>query len=115
MPSGKRELARIERRLIRTLTDACEAAKGEIEGFVWLTHTGDVGAGAESLTVTWVFDTLADRQRAELEAKTRIFQLTGMALDEANIDFSPCDRNVRFDSEEECQRAHAGDWKSRLK
>jgi hypothetical protein len=30
MPLGKRELARIERRLITTLTDACETAKYEI-------------------------------------------------------------------------------------
>ena len=37
MPLGKRELARIERRLITTLTEACETAKGEIEGFTWLT------------------------------------------------------------------------------
>ncbi|MGX1086555.1 hypothetical protein AB7M25_003121 [Pseudomonas sp. AP3_22 TE3818] len=29
MPPGKRELARIERRLITTLTEACETAKGE--------------------------------------------------------------------------------------
>ncbi|MBT9263374.1 hypothetical protein KKQ10_00650 [Pseudomonas sp. MG-9] len=38
MPLGKRELARIERRLIATLTDACETAKAEIKGFTWLTH-----------------------------------------------------------------------------
>lgn len=34
MPSGKRELARIERRLITTMTDACESAKDAIKGFV---------------------------------------------------------------------------------
>ena len=42
MPPGKRELARIERRLIATFTDACEAAKAEIQGFTWLTHTADL-------------------------------------------------------------------------
>lgn len=115
MPPGKRELARIERRLVSTLTDACEIAKGEIKGFVWLTHTGDVGAAAESLKVTWVFETLEDRKLAERESKARIFQLTSMALNEADIGFTPSDRNVRFDSEQECERAHGGDWKSRLK
>lgn len=114
MPPGKRELARIERRLITTLTDACETAKGEIKGFAWLTHTADLNALAETLKVTWVFETLADRQLAQVHAKARIFELTAIALNEANIDLIPSDRNVRFDSEEECQRTHAGDWKNRL-
>lgn len=35
MPSSKRDHARIERRLIASLTDACEAAKAEIVGFDW--------------------------------------------------------------------------------
>ncbi|MCP2021428.1 hypothetical protein [Pseudomonas laurylsulfatiphila] len=114
MPPGKRELARIERRLITTLTEACETAKGEIKGFTWLTHTADLSALAETLKVTWVFETLADRQLAQVDAKARILELTAIALNEANIDLTPSDRNVRFDSEQECQRTHAGDWKSRL-
>lgn len=114
MSLGKRELARIERRLITTLTDACETAKGEIKGFSWLTHTGDLSAPAETLKVIWVFKTLADRKLALIDAKARIFELTAIALNEADIDLNPSDHNVRFDSEEECQRTHDGDWKQRL-
>ncbi|EJM42604.1 hypothetical protein PMI26_02975 [Pseudomonas sp. GM33] len=114
MPPGKRELARIERRLITTLTDACETAKGEIKGFTWLTHTADLNALAETLKVIWVFETLADRKLAQVDAKARILELTAIALREANIDLTPSDRNVRFDSEQECQRTHGGDWKRRL-
>ncbi|WP_296311988.1 hypothetical protein [Pseudomonas sp.] len=107
MPPGKRELARIERRLIATLTEACETAKSEIKGFTWLTHTADLNALADTLKVIWVFETRADKQRAQLEAKARIFELTAIALNEACIDLKLSDRNVRLDSEEECQRAHA--------
>ncbi|MDP9656023.1 UNVERIFIED_ORG: hypothetical protein J2W87_003968 [Pseudomonas putida] len=114
MPPGKRELARIERRLITTLTEACETAKGEIKGFAWLTHTADLNALAETLKVIWVFETLADRQLAQVDAKARILELTAIALNEANIDLTPSDRTVRFDSEQECQRTHGGDWKRRL-
>jgi len=114
MPPGKRELARIERRLITTLTEACETAKGEIKGFAWLTHTADLNALAETLKVIWVFETLADRQLAQVDAKARILELTAIALSEANIDLTPSDRNVLFDSEQECQRTHDGDWKRRL-
>lgn len=114
MPPGKRELARIERRLITTLTEACETAKVEIKGFTWLTHAAEPNALAETLQVIWVFETLADRKLAQVEAKARIFELTATALDEACIDLKLTDRNVRFDSEEECQRIHNGDWQKRL-
>ncbi|NUU35518.1 hypothetical protein [Pseudomonas sp. C2B4] len=114
MPPGKRELARIERRLIATLTEACETAKGEIKGFTWLTHTADLSALAETLKVIWVFETQADRKLAQVDAKARIFELTAIALNDANIDLIPSDHSVRFDSEEECQRTHGGDWKIRL-
>jgi hypothetical protein len=115
MPAGKRELARMERRLISTLTDACETAKTEIKGFTWLTHTADLSALAETLSVIWVFETLADRELAQVEAKVRIFELTAVALSEAGIELKLTDRNVRFDSEQECQNIHGGDWGTRLK
>jgi hypothetical protein len=111
---GKRELARIERRLIATLTDACETAKSEIRGFAWLTHTADLSDLARTLKVTWVFETLADKKLAEASAKVRILELTAIALNEADIDLKPSDHTVRFDSEEECQRSHGGDWQRRL-
>ncbi|CAH0280390.1 hypothetical protein [Pseudomonas mediterranea] len=114
MPPGRRELARIERRLITTLTEACETAKGEIQGFTWLTHTADLNALAKTLKVTWVFETLADRQLAQIDAKARILELTAVALKEAGIELSLSERNVRLDSEEECQRSHDGDWQKRL-
>jgi len=114
MSLGKRELARIERRLVTTLTDACETAKGEIKGFTWLTHTADLNAFAQTLKVTWVFETLTDKKLALSNVKTRIFELTAIALIEANIDVKPSDHTVRFDSEEECQRTHGGDWQKRL-
>jgi hypothetical protein len=114
MPPGKRELARIERRLITTLTEACETAKAEIKGFTWLTHTADLTALAETLKVIWVFDSLADQKIAQSHDKARIFELTAIALNEADIDLIPSDRNVRFDSEQECQRTHNGDWQKRL-
>lgn len=98
MPPGKRELTRIERRLITTLTEACETAKGEIKGFTWLTHTVDLNALAETLKITWVFETLADRKNALIEAKARIFELTSVALKDANIELIPSEHNVRFEA-----------------
>lgn len=114
MPPGKRELARIERRLIATLTDACETAKTEIQGFTWLTHIADFNALAGTLKVIWVFETLAEKKHAQANASARVFELTAIALKEADIDLPLSDRHLGFDSEEECQRVHGGDWDKRL-
>ncbi|SMQ30362.1 hypothetical protein SAMN04488483_5360 [Pseudomonas helmanticensis] len=114
MPIGKRESARIERSLITTLTDACETAKFEIQGFARLTHTADLTAFAETLTATWVFETQIDKKLALANTKGRFFELTAIALQEANFDVKPSDQTIRFDSEEECQHAHGGDWQKRL-
>ena len=53
MSLNKRNQAQIERRLVKHLTDACETAKGQIPGFVWLTHSVDFEAFPASLKVVW--------------------------------------------------------------
>ena len=62
MSLSKRTQAQIERRLITTLTEACETAKTQIPGFVWLTHVVDYEAFPASLKVVWVFDTQASKE-----------------------------------------------------
>ncbi|WDY55860.1 hypothetical protein [Pseudomonas sp. PSKL.D1] len=114
MRPGIRETARSEHRLITYLTEACETAKSEIKGFTWLTHTADMKAWPETLKVIWVFETQADKMLAQVDAKDRIFELTANALKDAAIDLKLSDRNVRLDSEEECQRIQGGDWRRRL-
>lgn len=89
MSLGQCELARIERRLITTLTEACEIAKGGIEGFTWLTHTADPNELAATLKVIWVFETLNDRKLAQIGAKAHIFELTTLALNKANVNPRP--------------------------
>lgn len=115
MPSPKRDNARLERRLVATLTDACETAKAEIPGFDWLTHTVDYAAFPHSLRITWVFDTRANKDHAlSTGADQRMRELTAAALLEADVAPMPMERCVRFDSEEECHAQHGGDWRRRL-
>lgn len=47
---------KLERDIIRALTDVCEAAKTTHSGFEWLTHTVDYTKFPESLRVTLVFN-----------------------------------------------------------
>lgn len=115
MPSLNRDNARLERRLVATLTDACETAKAEIPGFDWLTHTVDYNAFPQSLRVTWVFDTRANKDHAlSSGADLRMRELTAAALEDAEVAPIPMAHCVRFDSEEECHAGHGGDWRRRL-
>lgn len=115
MSLTKRDSARLERRLVKALTDACETAKAEIPGFEWLTHTVDYAAFPQSLRVIWVFDTRANKDHAlATGADQRMRELTAAALRDAEVAPVNRDRCMRFDSEEECSAQHGGDWRRRL-
>ncbi len=112
---SKRDQAHIERRLVATLTEACETAKAEITGFSWLTHEMDYGAFPSSLMVVWIFDTQANKDQALASGQgERMVELTAVALREADVLVSPVSAHVHFDTEEQCQRANAGNWQQRL-
>ncbi|AZD98265.1 hypothetical protein [Pseudomonas chlororaphis] len=115
MPSSKREQARLERRLVASLTDACETAKAEIAGFSWLTHVADHAAFPASLRVVWVFDTQASKTRALACGQgERMLELTVMALHDAGLELQALAAHVRYDSEEQCRRINGGNWQKRL-
>jgi len=115
MPLSKRDQTRMERQLSSCLREACEAAKAEIVGFSWLTHEVDYARFPESLQVTWIFATEAQRAQAIEEGHAaRMQALTRAALAEAGIDMAALIAAVRFDSEEACKRNDGGDWQRRL-
>jgi len=115
MALSKRDQAHIERRLVATLTEACETAKAEIVGFCWLTHEVDYAEFPSSLRVIWVFDTEAEKQQALSSGQgERMVELTAEALADADVLVSPVAAHVQFDSEEQCQRVNGGNWAQRL-
>lgn len=112
---SKRDQAQIERRLVATLTEACETAKAEIVGFSWLTHEMDYGVFPSSLRVVWIFDTQANKDQALASGQgERMVELTAVALRDADVLVSPVAAHVCFDTEEQCQRANAVNWQQRL-
>ncbi|MBW8354980.1 MAG: hypothetical protein K0M54_14250 [Pseudomonas sp.] len=116
MPLNKRQQAAMERLLAVTLTEACESAKAQIEGFAWLTHEADYAAFPSSLVVVWVFDTQAHKERAlDAGQGPLMIELTARALNEAQVCLDSLAAHVFFDSEEQCRRGNAGDWAQRLK
>src|SRR3546814_18695607 len=84
---SKRDQTRMERQLASCLSQACEAGKAEIVGFSWLTHEVDYARFPESLQVTWVFVTEAQRALALGQGQgARMQALTRAALAEAGVD-----------------------------
>jgi len=115
MLPSKRDQARIERQLSSCLTEACEAAKAQIVGFSWLTHVVDYDCYPESLQITWIFATEAQKTDALAQGQDALMRtLTRAALDQAGIDMAKLVAPVRFDSEEACKRSDGGDWQRRL-
>ncbi|WP_397457045.1 hypothetical protein [Pseudomonas versuta] len=115
MSLSKANQAKIERRLVKALTIACEKAKDEIPGFVWLTHTVNYEAFPASLKVVWVFDTKDSKDFALADGEAHFMvELTDKALTDADVRVRNAATHVYYDSEEECQRACGGNWPKRL-
>lgn len=115
MRLNTREHAQRERRLVASLTQACETGKTELVGFTWLTHRVDDQQFPASLRVVWVFDTQANRDQACANGQAeRMRELTAEAFSKAEISVASVATHVHFDSEEQCQRADAGNWQQRL-
>ncbi|QEM80996.1 hypothetical protein [Halomonas binhaiensis] len=113
---AKRERGKMDRLLVTELTRVCEAAKPTLLGFCWLTHRVDYQHFPESLEVIWVFDTHTHLAKAlKGRAHGRILDLTAEAFASMGIHVDDISRHVDFDSEEECQRAHGGNWQRRLR
>tara|TARA_R110002051_G_scaffold244968_1_gene304782 strand:- start:804 stop:1199 length:396 start_codon:yes stop_codon:yes gene_type:complete len=110
-----REQRQLDRELSRTLTQACDVAKAEVGGFAWVTHEVQWDDFPASLRVIWIFESNADIARALKEGwNQRLLALTDRALRDAEITVKRVEQHMDLDSEEECQRADAGNWRARL-
>lgn len=99
----------------RALTDACDQALDDIPGFCWLTHTVDYANYPASLRVICVFDTdeaLAQAYNGDDVATLR--NIIEKALREIDVPLRTPSRQIRFDTEQTCEREHGGNWSARL-
>ena len=102
--------------LRRVLTEVCDAALEEIEGFQWLTHLVDYSHFPESLKVICVFDTDGNLS-AFLSGshRDRLALFIQNKLADAGVDIKHMSAHINYDSEEQCEREHQGQWARRLK
>ncbi|MDG1122564.1 MAG: Fis family transcriptional regulator [Glaciecola sp.] len=92
---------KLDNNVIKALTIVCEAAKAQIDGFVWLTHTADYSRFPGSLKIICVFATDAQMTRAQSQsADQRLIQDVQQTLFKAGILLKNAKQHVTFDTEE---------------
>jgi len=110
---------KLDNNLRQSLTTICEQEKDNIAGFAWLTHSANYSALANSLRITCVFTSNAElteaKQCGQTQGLVQIISCKLQSLLQAQgIKAKALDKCIRFDSEENCEREHGGNWAKRL-
>lgn len=106
---------KIDNNVRKALTIACDTALEHVEGFQWLTHTAKYDCFPGSLVVTCVFDTdNALKQACDQALDTYFRKLIQGSLLKVGVKFKHAQKQIRFDTEEACEREHAGNWAERI-
>lgn len=103
-----------DRAVIAALTEVCDEALARVPGFQWITHFVNYGDFPASLIVVSVFET--DDQLAAARAQHLdgwLQQLIQDKLAAIKVQISPKRQQIRFDTEQACQRNNNGNWQER--
>lgn len=97
----KKSDKKIDKLLRETLTEVCDSALDQIDGFQWLTHFVNYQAFPASLEVLCVFSTEAQRKAALATGNDEwLRRLITQRLSRVSIPLTHPKRQVRFASEE---------------
>lgn len=92
------------------LTEACELARGEYEGFEWLTHFANYKQFPESLLIVCIYDTNANLAKTDPEGVCAIIKQKLKSID---VNIKDIRKHIRFDTEEDCENENHGKWHER--
>lgn len=105
-----------ERAIRDALTNVCDIALDEVTGFQWLTHLVNYSRFPDSLSVVCIFSTENDLSKALLAKRDDFLRsLIRENLRAVGIAINDAAGQVRFDTEEACEREHGGKWRERLR
>lgn len=106
---------KIDNQLRHVLTDVCESALEEIDGFQWLTHRVSYSNFPKSLKMICIFDT--DEQLSAFtggSGKKLLTSLVQAKLNDISITLKNVEDHILYDTEERCAKDHNGNWANRL-
>lgn len=106
---------KIDNQLRLVLTEVCEIALKEIEGFQWLTHTVNYSNFPQSLKVVCVFDTNENLDSyLQSDNRHKLMSLVQAEFNSMNIKLKSITGHIAYDSEVNCESQHNGNWAVRL-
>ena len=106
---------KIDNQLRTVLTRVCEEALKSIDGFQWLTHTVNYTQFPESLKVVCVFDSNDNLNLYQQSEHRHSFEsMIADVLVDTGIKKTSLKRHLAYDTEENCERQHQGNWALRL-
>lgn len=106
---------KIDNQLRTVLTEICESALEDIEGFKWLTHTVNYSNFPKSLKIICVFDTNESLDKYLLSnSNDQLQRSIEQELNKLEIRFKKIVNHVLFDTEENCDAQNNGNWALRL-
>ncbi|MDZ7923772.1 MAG: Fis family transcriptional regulator [Marinagarivorans sp.] len=106
---------KIDTQLCKTLQDCCENHLKNLEGFTWITHQADYANFPASLLISCIFTTDANINTVQdSDSALVIKQHIQQKLLKSGVRLKDVRHQIRFDSEEACERDHGGNWTTRL-
>jgi len=106
---------KMENRIRIALTDVCETALKDIDGFQWLTHVVNYSSFPESLKVVCVFDTNENLSICMSNGRaSELASLIQKKLGEIDVNIKHMSSQITYDTEENCVRQHNGKWADRF-
>ena len=110
----KKSDKKLDNQIRNTLTDICDEAIEKYSGFQWLTHSANYAAFPKSLKVICVFDTNAHLKLFMQSQQRELNNLIKKSLTDIGAPIQDIGRQIKYDTEENCNRDNAGDWGERL-
>ena len=102
---------KIENQLRSVLTDVCETALKEIDGFQWLTHLVNYSNFPKSLKVVCIFDTNENLLTfMSKESEVELSSLIHKKLHEIGVKVKNMAGHIAYDTEENCEKEHNGTY-----
>jgi len=106
---------KMDNQLRLVLTDVCETALKEVDGFQWLTHLVNYSSFPKSLKVVCVFDTNENLSLfMSKSSRNALASLIQKKLQEVGVNIKDMSGQIVYDTEENCALEHKGKWAERL-
>lgn len=94
------------------LTQACDVAQIESDGFMWLTHFANYDCFPGSLSVVCIYDTNKNLAKANMGSMRALIKEKLASID---INLKDIRQHVSFDAEEQCKIENDGKWHERFR